>query len=73
MLGAVDKTDIGLQRIKFTELYDADCIIQQSNSGTHIWLGYAKDAMYLNREQVADLIHQLQSWLENGKFDEKGE
>lgn len=74
------KTSRGFQLIKFRDLYDAECSLQESSLATEcaIWFGCDKNAvhsvtgeelsprMHLTQEQVAALIPHLQRFVDTG-------
>lgn len=74
-LGPILITERGFQLIKFTDLYDKSCSLQQSSLADYmtpgtsaLWLGAGEDRMHLDLAQVKLLIVQLQHWVDHGKF-----
>jgi hypothetical protein len=75
MRGDVRATAKGFEYVPFTDLYGAQCSLQQSSLATFeqpgssaIWLGVEDCRMHLDRSQVAMLIAVLKTWYETGSF-----
>jgi len=74
-LGEVKITERGFQYVKFRDMHDVLCSIQQSSlaknetPGTSaIWLGIEDHRMHLDTKLVRCLITVLEQWLANGTF-----
>ena len=77
------KTEFGFEVMKFIDSRNVNCSLKQASTiddtvrgwdnpgSSFVWLGVDTDndtPMFLNREQVAELIGRLQRWLEAGTF-----
>lgn len=76
-------TERGFQEVEFTDANMYPCSLQQSSAvGTEegaiqrpgssmVWLGPFEGRMHLDRDQVAELIALLNSWVKTGSFAEE--
>lgn len=76
MLGKIDPTYRGFERIEFIDLYGKVCSIQQSSlaltdvpGASAVWIGVDGSRMHLDVNQVESLIFHLQAWVETGSFE----
>lgn len=72
----IEHTERGFQIIRFTDLYNNHCSLQQSSLAVYeqpgsgaIWLGLSGDRMHISFEQAQELSKYLQVWIETGRFD----
>lgn len=72
----IEKTERGLELVKFVDSYGAPCSLQQSSAAIYeqpgsgaIWLGNDDgERMHLHRDQVLELLPLLASWCATGSF-----
>lgn len=69
------KTDRGFQLVKWNDIYDKACTLQQSSIAIYeqpgtgaVWLGTGEDRMHLDEKQVKELVQRLQNWLDTGNI-----
>ena len=77
-------TSRGFQCITFVDANGELCSIQQSSAigdtpdaadrpgSSMLWLGAGENRMHLDRGMVVALIAELQEWVDNGKWEDRG-
>lgn len=62
------RTERGFIVRRFKDIYNKECSIQESSLATEdaIWMGAGSERMHLNQAMVADLIPQLQHFVQYG-------
>jgi hypothetical protein len=70
----VEKTIRGFEIIKFKDINNVECSLQQSSAAIYeipgtgaIWFG-ASDRMHLSRKQLKKILPHLQAWVDSGSF-----
>lgn len=63
------KTERGFGILEFTDVYDAECSLQESSSVTpRIWFGADGERMHLGVEDVKALLPLLQHFVDTGRL-----
>lgn len=69
MLGNIELTNRGFQKIIFKDSYNVNCSLQESSSVIpRIWLGVHELRMNLDIEKTEELIKHLQNWVDKQTF-----
>lgn len=70
LLGHVQQTARGFDRIEFSDIYGALCSLQESSLATKdaVWLGENGSRMHLDRALAAKVIASLQHWVDTGSL-----
>ena len=61
----VEKTNRGFEIIRFEDIYNVECSIQQSSLASYdaLWVGAHELRMHINKEMAIEIIEILQRWI----------
>lgn len=76
MKNNIRKTERGFGVIRFDDVYDEPCSIQESSKmgdgdepgATYLWVGADTNRMHLSRDHARMLVDVLSTWVETGNL-----